>query len=100
MSATDSLTRLEQRIGDLRESPAFSNYVEARRHVLAMLDAADDDPGASEYWREELAGFEYLLDASPLLIDKLRHHSYHVTGLRPYDYRSGKGKTEDQIRLR
>lgn len=41
----------------------------------------------SSYWREELAGFDYMLDASPLIIQKLRHHCYHLTGVRDYDYR-------------
>jgi hypothetical protein len=97
MLVTDTAQQaLDRRLDALRSAPAFLAYLEARRHVLAMLDAADD-VGASEYWREELEGFEYLLDASPLLVDKLRHHSYHVTGLRPYDYRSNKGKIEAQV---
>jgi hypothetical protein len=44
----------------------------------------------SRYWVEELASLEYLFDASPLVVERLRHHSYLVTGLRAYDYRSGK----------
>jgi hypothetical protein len=79
---------LERRLEALRGQPAWSHYVEAREHVLVMLDFEQTDPSA--YWSEELAGFEYLLDASPLIVDKLRHHSYHVTGLKPYDYRTGK----------
>src|SRR5687768_8616440 len=43
----------------------------------------------SEYWREELSGFDYLLDASPLIVERLREHTHHITGLRPYDYRGG-----------
>jgi hypothetical protein len=31
-----------------------------------------------------------MLDASPLIIAKLRQHCHHVTGIRVYDYRSGK----------
>jgi hypothetical protein len=54
------------------------------------IDELIDGERPSAYWREELAGFEYMLDASPLLIDKLRHHTFHVTGLKIYDYRSGK----------
>jgi putative sugar O-methyltransferase len=42
----------------------------------------------SDYWRAELAGFDYLLDASPLIVEKLREHCYHLTGLRSYEYRS------------
>ena len=28
-----------------------------------------------------------MLDASPLIIEKLRHHCYHLTGVRVFDYR-------------
>ncbi len=55
-----------------------------------MLDNAprkDAEDTPSSYWQEELAGFEYLFDASPLIIKKLRHHAYHITGAREYDYR-------------
>ena len=48
----------------------------------------------SEYWKEELSNFDYMLDASPLIISKLRHHCYHLTGLRVYDYRSNKEKAK------
>ena len=42
----------------------------------------------SEYWSEELSNIDYLLEASPLIVNKLRHHAFHITGIRPYDYRS------------
>ena len=88
------MTELEQRIAALRVGREFAAYERVRREVLRLLALDDADmPGdgaPSEYWREELAGFEYLFDASPLLIEKLRHHSYHVTGLKVYDYRSHK----------
>ena len=94
MSATagrHAADALAARLDALRASAPWGHYVAAREHVLAMLDAqrsAADAPSA--YWREELSGFEYLLDASPLVVERLRHHSYHVTGLKPYDYRTGK----------
>ena len=92
MSSQSATTALDARLDALRGTPAYQAYLTAREHVLAMLDAqaetAEGDPSA--YWSEELEGFEYLLDASPLIVDKLRHHSYHVTGLKPYDYRTGK----------
>ena len=43
--------------------------------------------GPSVYWTEELENIDYLIDASPLIVRKLRHHSFHITGIRPYDYR-------------
>ena len=42
----------------------------------------------SAYWTEELGNIDYLADASPLIVAKLRHHAFHITGLRPYDYRA------------
>ena len=33
-----------------------------------------------------------MIEASPLIVRKLRHHAFHITGIRPYDYRS-KGDT-------
>ena len=33
-----------------------------------------------------------MLDASPLMIEKLRHHSFHITGMRVYDYRSNRDR--------
>jgi hypothetical protein len=86
---------LRRRIDELARGPAYQAYVEAREAVLRM-QALTNGEGPSAYWREELAGFEYMLDASPLLIDKLRHHTFHVTGLKTYDYRTGK----DEMRVR
>ena len=52
-----------------------------------LEEAAGRSSLPSDYWKEELAGFNYMLDASPLIIEKLRYHCYHLTGLRDYDYR-------------
>lgn len=69
-------------------SIAFQNYLHVRDRVLAMLEeSARHRAMPSNYWQEELAGFSYMLDASPLIIDRLREHCYHITGLRSYDYR-------------
>jgi hypothetical protein len=86
---TTAAAALRERIEALAASAGYQAYRTARDAVLQMQSAA---AGArpSGYWLEELAGFEYMLDASPLLVDKLRHHTYHVTGLKSYDYRTGK----------
>jgi hypothetical protein len=93
-------TELRSRIDALSTGSAYRNYLTVRDRVLEMLDRSPasgiDRP--SGYWREELAGFEYMLDASPLIIDKLRHHTYHLTGLKVYDYRTGKDEYERQLR--
>lgn len=67
-----------------RQSPAWHNYCRARDYVRRLLRIPTDAPSA--YWREELAGFEYLLDASPLVVSRLRQHAYHITGLRAHDF--------------
>src|SRR5215218_9749690 len=51
----------------------------------------------SEYWREELSRLEYMLDASPLIVDTLRHHTFNVTGLRVYDYRAERTRHKEQL---
>ena len=71
-----------------RQSEAFRNYLQVRDRVVDMLEEAQrraDRP--SNYWEEELAGFDYVLDASPLIIRRLREHCYHITGLRSFEYR-------------
>jgi hypothetical protein len=76
-------------INRLRQSQEYRNYLEIRTRVLQMIDEMPKNPDhPSNYWREELAGFDYMLDASPLIISKLREHCYHLTGLRSYDYRT------------
>lgn len=71
-----------------KKSLAYRNYLKIRDRVLFMLEeGASESSLPSDYWEEELAGFNYMLDASPLIIEKLRHHCYHLTGLRDYDYR-------------
>jgi putative sugar O-methyltransferase len=79
---------LQRRIKMLRKDAPFQSYLRAREAVLRMQTLAAQE--SSAYWEEELAGFEYLMDASPLLIARLREHTFHVTGLKTYDYRSGK----------
>ena len=64
-------------------------YARARDAVLEMTGGAAGGPAApSAYWREELETIDYMIEASPLIINKLRHHAFHITGIRPYDYRS------------
>jgi len=87
---------LRARLSALRESAGFRayEYVRERYSVIKDLEARrrSHSHAPSDYWSEELSGFEYLLDASPLIIEKLRHHTYHVTGLRVYDYRTNQDR--------
>jgi hypothetical protein len=78
-----------------KESPAFRVYERVRDAVLDIKRqqrAAD----ASAYWTEELENIDYLIEASPLIVRKLRHHAFHITGIRPYDYRT-KGDSRREL---
>jgi hypothetical protein len=94
-AASTPAAALRARIDELARGSAYKAYLTARDAVLQMQSLAGERP--SEYWTEELAGFEYMLDASPLLIDKLRHQTYHVTGLKVYDYRTGKDEMASRL---
>ncbi len=89
---------LSHELETLRGTPAYRNYEYVRDRVLEMRIQADvPEWRPSAYWREELSNFEYMFDASPLIIDKLRHHTYHVTGLRVYDYRTHRDHARRQF---
>jgi hypothetical protein len=79
-------SRLRESIEKARNSSVFRHYEHVRDLVLAMMD---DGAGyaSSAYWQQEVEGFDYLFDAGPLVIARLREHGYHLTGLRPYEYR-------------
>ena len=89
--------------GDAHTSLEFQAYLRARAAVLRLkAEQGGAGPGASAYWTEELENIDYLIEASPLIVRKLRHHAFHITGIRPYDYRSkGDGRREHfEARLR
>ncbi len=109
---------------DPSAAPEYQAYLRAREAVLQMKARSpeglrhtdklgqgfsDERVGQdfslanpSLYWAEELENIDYMIDASPLIVRKLRHHAFHITGLRPYDYRDkGDGRREHfQARLR
>ena len=79
---------LLQKINRLRSSSSFAAYQKVLPLVSRYLsNCLEPTSQASSYWSEEIAGFEYLFDASPLIIDKLKEHSYHLTGIHSYKYR-------------
>ena len=72
------------------EQAAYENYLRARGEVLRMKAASEGAAGEaapSRYWAEELTNIDFMIEASPLIIRKLRHHAFHITNLRPYHYR-------------
>jgi putative sugar O-methyltransferase len=79
---------LIQRIEAYKSSDIFQYYLLARDRVLEMIEEGQArEDNTSLYWLDELVGFEYMLDASPLIIQKLREHCFHLTGIRSYEYR-------------
>ena len=67
---------------------AYETYRTVRDAVLRMKRHEGVGSAApSAYWAEELSNIDYMIEASPLIIHKLRHHTFQVTGVRPYDYR-------------
>jgi glycosyltransferase involved in cell wall biosynthesis len=73
------------------EQIAYENYLRVRDEVMRMKAAAAGAGGEgspSQYWTEELTNIDYMIEASPLIIRKLRHHAFHITNLRPYEYRA------------
>ncbi|WP_169542058.1 putative sugar O-methyltransferase [Solirubrobacter soli] len=101
MTAIDDLPAELERLSASRE---FRAYQRAREEVLRFRALDRERRGGtaapSDYWEEELAGFEYLFDASPLLIKRLRHHSYHVTGLKVYEYRTHQDNRRAQLKAK
>ncbi len=100
--ANNPKAKFETLVKSLQKSAEYKNYLEARSAVLAMM--ANDPAGStpSKYWQEELAGFDYMLDASPLIVRNLRRHCYHIAGIHDYDYRDHHqhrmGKVEKRLK--
>jgi putative sugar O-methyltransferase len=96
--AGSAAAAVRARVEEAAASPGYEAYREVRRQVFAMRDRDKRAAGAvadpSDYWIEELEQFDYMLDAHPLVVAKLRRHCYHLTGLRPYDYRTHKASSK------
>ena len=69
-----------------KNTRAYKNY----NRVLPFFRELIFNPenSVSDYWSEEINGFEYIFEASPSIINNLRHHCYHITGEFPYGYRN------------
>ncbi|MEA3226268.1 MAG: hypothetical protein U9Q07_09985, partial [Planctomycetota bacterium] len=82
------LQQIDSFLESERQSKAYEIYGRVRERVIDMLSKGREGATIpSEYWKEEVKGFEYMLDASPLIINRLREHSYHLTGVHSYVYR-------------
>jgi len=94
---------LEGRLAALREKHWWIAYERAREAVLRMQDLGahrTTTSSPSAYWTEELLGFAYLFDPSPLVVEKLRQHCFHITGVKVYDYRTGDGRSHAMLEER
>jgi putative sugar O-methyltransferase len=87
-----------ERVEALRGERPYQNYPKVREAVLAMCAVpAERIPAVAQpsgYWAEELSRFIYMFDASPLIIEQLRHHTHHLTGIPVYSYRTGADRKE------
>jgi hypothetical protein len=96
------LKLLKETLENLEQESFYKNYLEIREIILRLLeqkiDSTSDLP--SHYWEEELAGFTYMLDASPLIIERLREHSYHISGLNAYQYRDHHQHLKSKLKQR
>ena len=80
---------------------AYETYLTVRDAVLRMKRHEGLGPaGPSAYWAEELSNIDYMIEASPLIIRKLRHHTFQITGIRPYDYRVQEDSRRDAFEQR
>jgi hypothetical protein len=68
------------------QSNAFKNYLRIKPFFLELIQK--DNTLVSDYWAEEMTGFDYMFDAPPSIINNLRNHCYHITGEFSYKYRS------------
>jgi putative sugar O-methyltransferase len=99
VSVSDSIA------GDLSaaDRAAYDVYRRVRDEVLRWRSERRGTGAAapSQYWADELTNIDYMVDATPLIVRKLRHHAVHITGIRPYDYREyGDKQVHFERRLR
>jgi putative sugar O-methyltransferase len=81
------------------DTPEFQSYLMVLDKVLRLRGSTTVNGSSkpSLYWREELDSFDFMLDASPLIVRKLRQHTHYVTGLRAYDYRTNQKRRKEQF---
>jgi len=67
----------------------FTTYKRISRLINQMRTSVKSlNSQPSLYWQEEVAGFDYLFNATPEIVDNFRDHCYHITGIHSYEYRS------------
>lgn len=95
-AAMAAVDELKHRLAVMRERSDFQVYERVRIQVLALAARGRNrrltGHAPSDYWSGELAKFEYMLDASPLIIENLRQHTHNLTGLHANYYRPSLSK--------
>jgi len=62
----------------------WKNYVAIREHLVEKDLLLEE---TSDYWSEESSSIEYMLNATPEIISRIRDHTHWLTGVRSYDYK-------------
>ena len=76
---------------------AFLNFERIRDHIIRQKEEQTEP---SKYWEEELESIEYIYEASPLLIARIRDHCHWITGIRSYEYKNHHSKNYKIIHSR
>ena len=80
---------------------AYQTYLTVRDAVRRMTGHGElGSARPSAYWAEELSNIDYMIEASPLIVGKLRHHAFQITGVRPYEYRVQDNSRRDAFEQR
>ena len=77
---------MKSKLKSNKNTGIYSNYLKILPIFQDLI--SNNKKSLSDYWAEEILGFEYIFEASPLIINNLRHHCYHLTGEFPYAYRN------------
>ena len=80
------INEIELNIHEGAKSDLYTYYLSICQKIKNIMK--DNSYSASKYWAEEVIGFDYLFEASPLVVNKIREHCYHITGERSYNYRT------------
>ncbi len=76
---------MENKFLSNQNTEVYKNYQRVLPFFRELI--FNSNSAISDYWLQEINGFEYIFEASPSIINNLRHHCYHITGEFPYGYR-------------
>ncbi len=93
---------LEERIERASGEPGYRAYLEVREHVLRMLEVERAAAPRGDFgdWQAAAADVEYVLDAGPLVIQRLRRHASAFGAPHGDDYRAGAASLREELAAR